>query len=731
MSKTGVSAVSGNISPIVGEKHIYHVADWYPSTPQSERNLSQVTWELFRKRRNGTFTTTNIRKKGDSSFTFGEASLGNTYRLEAYLHKPEGGGLIITPKQNKIPQISKVELFYVDDKRGSTFSFMEKLRARAYCVNMFYKEVTFTLWEDDAKGSGHNPNNKPIETLPPKRVNENGVAVGEFVLTKALMQKAMQGEFDPKQLEFYVTVEYYKNKKHDSENVNVKNPLYWTPGVVPPPIVTKLPEPRIPKAKGSPAEQKPISKKEEKGIGDKIADAGKELWDWWESKGTIKKEQEPTRQKPEGKSASSVGSAPKVEKKEEDKKEDGKCPNCNKDITVEELKKIFTNASDTTLKEASTAYNNYMKNLNMNTCWNKAHFFAQASIEVGSSFTLRHGESLDYSTRRLKDGDYVSGTGWVKDLINGGHYISGTWKSGPFSYFKRNPAEANLYGRKDLNKYGDGGIQKANYEMIANLVYDDKNRSAKEKLGNTQTGDGWKFRGRGLVQLTGRGNYDAVNKYTLKEENIDILINPDKVNEVKIAVLTSMGYWKNHGGDKKSNGQRDEDVLSRTIGNDVDYAGKKRNFNNITSKVFKIDECKLTKTIISKSKSEKKGKYDIEAAIAHLDSNALAKSKGKCALYVRQAINAGGIDNLSGHATEYYDIDKLSKYGFTKIGTDLNSISLKKGDIATFGSVKGHPYGHIAMWNGTNWVSDFKQKSFWVATQYSVDKKYAIYRWEE
>ena len=108
MSKSGVSVVSGNISPVAGEKHIYHVSDLYPSTPQSERNLSQVTWELFRKRRNGTFTTTNIRKKGDSSFTFGEASLGNTYRLEAYLHKPEGGGLIITPKPNKIPQINKV-----------------------------------------------------------------------------------------------------------------------------------------------------------------------------------------------------------------------------------------------------------------------------------------------------------------------------------------------------------------------------------------------------------------------------------------------------------------------------------------------------------------------------------------------------------------------------------------------------------------------------------------------
>jgi len=168
------------------------------------------------------------------------------------------------------------------------------------------------------KNEGHNANNLFVDSKP-GTVEKNGVASVEFLLTKALMQKASKGEADPKELEFYVTVEYYKNKKHATDNVDVKNPDYKPPvqqqkPKTPPPKSSPAPQPKPtahPKAKDSPAEKKAPSQKEEKGIMDKAADWWNELWDWQESKGTVKPQQKPAQPKQEGKTVSQVGGTKK------------------------------------------------------------------------------------------------------------------------------------------------------------------------------------------------------------------------------------------------------------------------------------------------------------------------------------------------------------------------------------------------------------------------------------
>ncbi len=294
MAKKGVSKISGNTAPVIGEKTTYQVSEWYAGTTARQRNSSLVTWELFKKRRNGTFTTTHIRKKGVNHFTFGQVAAGETYRLEAYLFHPEGRGLLITPQTAAVPKIKKVELLYVDNTRGSVFSFFEKLRAQATCVNMLGKELVFTLWEDDKTGPGHDAGNQPIESKKAK-VNKNGIAVAEFALTAALMRQAAKGELDS-QLEFYVTVEYYAHKKHATNNVHVANPYYTAPATNPAPAAPK-PEQNLP-SPAAPAPATPAKEKEE----NKNDVSQTQPTDSQQASGTATVDKPPTAPIPDGKS---------------------------------------------------------------------------------------------------------------------------------------------------------------------------------------------------------------------------------------------------------------------------------------------------------------------------------------------------------------------------------------------------------------------------------------------
>ena len=89
--------------------------------------------------------------------------------------------------------------------------------------------------------------------------------------------------------------------------------------------------------------------------------------------------------------------------------------------------------------------------------------------------------------------------------------------------------------------FGPGKRNAAEYaknpEKIANYVYMDEFRTS--KLGNTQPGDGWRFRGRGLKQLTGRDNYTRFAKdYDMTAEEAAVWV------ETKEGALASaLWFW--------------------------------------------------------------------------------------------------------------------------------------------------------------------------------------------
>jgi|YelNatPaOPRAMG01_1025707.scaffolds.fasta_scaffold159764_2 putative chitinase len=77
-------------------------------------------------------------------------------------------------------------------------------------------------------------------------------------------------------------------------------------------------------------------------------------------------------------------------------------------------------------------------------------------------------------------------------------------------------------------------------EKIANRIY--ANRYGN---GDESSGDGWKYRGRGLIQLTFKDNYRAYSTDIYNDDRI--LVNPDLVAQVKDACLSSGWFWIKHG----------------------------------------------------------------------------------------------------------------------------------------------------------------------------------------
>jgi putative chitinase len=62
----------------------------------------------------------------------------------------------------------------------------------------------------------------------------------------------------------------------------------------------------------------------------------------------------------------------------------------------------------------------------------------------------------------------------------------------------------------------------------------------RDDLGNTQKGDGVKYKGRGIFQLTGRANYRAIGA----KIGMDLEKNPELAESPEVAVLTALEYWK-------------------------------------------------------------------------------------------------------------------------------------------------------------------------------------------
>ena len=154
------------------------------------------------------------------------------------------------------------------------------------------------------------------------------------------------------------------------------------------------------------------------------------------------------------------------------------------------------------------------------------HFWGQVLHETGG--LKRAEENLKYSAERLL-------------VVFPRHF--------------RTSAEARLYAGSPMR--------------IANRVYGNR-----ADLGNHLPDDGWRFRGRGLLQITGRANYKRVSDAL----GYDFTLDPDRVIHLDFALTIAGFLWKSAGCN--SHADRDDiEAVTRAINgglNGLDDRKKKR-----------------------------------------------------------------------------------------------------------------------------------------------------------
>lgn len=90
-------------------------------------------------------------------------------------------------------------------------------------------------------------------------------------------------------------------------------------------------------------------------------------------------------------------------------------------------------------------------------------------------------------------------------------------------------------------KYNDAELQALAKDTpkFADVIYGYQHKMGRD-MGNTEPGDGYKYRGRGFIQITGKKNYRELGQIV----GVDVVNNPDKANDPQIAAKLAAAYFK-------------------------------------------------------------------------------------------------------------------------------------------------------------------------------------------
>ena len=196
-------------------------------------------------------------------------------------------------------------------------------------------------------------------------------------------------------------------------------------------------------------------------------------------------------------------------------------------IDLNKFKKVFPKCKEP--DKLCNLFDNLLSPAGIDTKERVSMFLAQCGHESGG-FTV-FTENLNYSAKGLR---------------------------GTFPKYFPDDATAVAYERKP--------------EKIANKVYANRMGNGPES-----SGDGWKYRGTGLIQLTGKSNFETFSK----DSGINIVTDPEAIRtDLSIAIRTAIWFWNKNNLNKHADNK------------DVKTATKIINggFNGLDDRIKKFNE---------------------------------------------------------------------------------------------------------------------------------------------
>ena len=92
-------------------------------------------------------------------------------------------------------------------------------------------------------------------------------------------------------------------------------------------------------------------------------------------------------------------------------------------------------------------------------------------------------------------------------------------------------------------------------EQIANIAYGNR-------MGNRTPGDGWMYRGRGLIQITGKNNYRACGEVL----GLDLISQPELLERPQHACTSAAWYWATNGLNTQADAGKFDAIIQRING---------------------------------------------------------------------------------------------------------------------------------------------------------------------